>query len=263
MTALLRPASSLSLAAFTALFNAGYKGYVIPFQLDEAALRWMLDSFDIDRDASRVAFRDGEPVGFANLARRGDQAWIGGVGVVAPARRQGLGEHLMLAVHEEARRRGVAKVWLEVIEQNEVAFVLYEKLGYEVAREVEVWTLAAEVPAGSAREIPASDAHSRTRALRHAREPWQRADETVGHFDDVRGLETEAGAALFRDTGVIQLLRIAGDDPEELLRTLRGRGTVNVLNLPVDDPAARSLRVLGATSVVRQREMVLDLEPQG
>jgi ribosomal protein S18 acetylase RimI-like enzyme len=263
MAALLGPASSLSLAAFTTLFNASYEGYVIPFHLDEAALRWMVDSFDIDRDASCVAFRDDEPVGFANLARRGDQAWIGGVGVVAPARRQGLGEQLMLAVHEEARKRGVAKVWLEVIEQNEAAFLLYEKLGYEVAREVEVWTLSGEVPVGSARPIAAPDAHSRTRALRQGREPWQRADETLAHFDDMRGLETEAGAALFRVTGVVQLLQIAGGDSEELLRALRGEGTVSVLNLPVDDPAANSLRALGATPVVRQREMVLDLEPQG
>src|SRR5439155_15133826 len=120
--ALLRPASSLSLPAFTALFNAGYEGYVIPFRVDEATVRWMLDSFDIDADASRVAYRSDDPVGFANLARRGDQAWVGGVGVVPSARRQGLGEQLMRAVHEEARSRGVATIRLEVIEQNEAAF---------------------------------------------------------------------------------------------------------------------------------------------
>src|ERR1041385_3314615 len=97
MSIVMRPASSLSLAALTTLFNAGYEGYVIPFHLDEPALRSMTSSFDIDLDASRVAFRDGEPVGFANLALRVDEAWIGGVGVVAPARRQGLGERLMHA----------------------------------------------------------------------------------------------------------------------------------------------------------------------
>jgi hypothetical protein len=38
---------------------------------------------------------------------------------------------------------------------------------------------------------------------------------------------------------------------------------VSMLNLPADDSAAESLRALGATTTVRQREMVLDLEPQG
>jgi hypothetical protein len=80
----LLPASSLSHVEFTALFNAGYEDYVIPFRHDEATVRWVVDVFDIDLDASRVAARDGEPVGFANLALRGDEAWVGGVGVVRP-----------------------------------------------------------------------------------------------------------------------------------------------------------------------------------
>jgi ribosomal protein S18 acetylase RimI-like enzyme len=263
MPALIRPANSLSLADMTTLFNAGYEGYVIPFVLDEATLRWMIDSFDIDRDASRVAFRDDDPVGFANLARRGDEAWVGGVGVIPAARRKGLGEQLMHAVHEEARNRGVARIWLEVIEQNEGAYLLYEKLGYEVVRELEVWSLSAEVPAGSAPEVSAEQAHARIRELRTGREPWQRADGTLAHLDDVRGVETKTGAALFRVAGVVQVQQIAGDDSEELVRTLRGQGTVSVLNLPADDPAADPLRSLGASIAVRQREMVLSLEPRG
>jgi ribosomal protein S18 acetylase RimI-like enzyme len=247
----------------TALFNAGYEGYVIPFQLDEAALRWMIESFDIDLDASRVAVRDGEHAGFANLALRGDQAWIGGIGVIPTARRHGIAEQLMRAVHEEALARGVSKVWLEVIEQNDAAFKLYEKLGYDVVREVEVWTLSADVPNGSAREVEAGEVHARIRALRNGREPWQRADETLDHLRDVRGLETNAGAALFRMTGVAQLLQITGADSEELLRTLRQRGTVSMLNLPAGDPVADSLRALGASVAVRQREMVLDLQDRG
>jgi hypothetical protein len=89
------------------------------------------------------------------------------------------------------------------------------------------------------------------------------ADATLAHFADVRGLETDAGAALFRVSGAVQVLQIAGGDSDELLRTLRRHGTVSVLNLPADAPAAESLRTLGATTAVRQREMVLNLEPPG
>ena len=70
---------------------------------------------------------------------------------------------------------------------------------------------------------------------------------------------TDEGAAVFRSTSVVQLLQIAGGAAEELLRTLRGLGTVSVLNLPVDDPASDALRALGATPAIRQREMVLEL----
>jgi GNAT superfamily N-acetyltransferase len=146
----LRSAQSLSVAERVDLFNAAYEDYVIPFRLDENALNEMTRTFDLDVEASRVAFRDAKPVGFGNLGLRGDQAWIGGVGVIVSARRQGIGELLMWALHDEAARR--------------------------------------------------------------------------------------------------------------VLRTLRGHGTVSVLNLPADDAAIESLRALGATATVRQREMVLDLQ---
>ena len=49
----------------------------------------------------------------------------------------------MDAVHEEARARGVAHVWLEVIVENRPAIALYERLGYELVRDLEVWSLPA------------------------------------------------------------------------------------------------------------------------
>jgi hypothetical protein len=133
------------------------------------------------------------------------------------------------------------------------------KLGYGVVREVEVWSLAAAAGGGAAREVPAAEARARVRELRQGREPWQRADATLDNLDDLRGLVTDAGAAVFRVTSAVQLLQVAGGDARELLRTLRGFGDVSVLNLPLDDPAADAMRMLGATPAVRQREMVLEL----
>jgi ribosomal protein S18 acetylase RimI-like enzyme len=255
----LRPANSLTLAALAELFTAAYAGYVLPFAIDEPTLRFMVDAFDIDLAASRVAFRDDEPVGHANLALRVDEAWIGGIGVVPSARRQGVAETLMGALHEEARARGVTQVWLEVIEQNESAFRLYEKLGYEVVREVEVWALAEDSTPGSAREVPAAEAHARIRKVRTGREPWQRDDRTLENHNGLRGLETDAGAAVVKVSGRVQLVQIAGSDPHELLRTARTLGAVVALNFPADDPVVAAVRDLGGTLTVRQREMVLRL----
>jgi GNAT superfamily N-acetyltransferase len=241
------------------LFNAAYEGYLLPFHVDVAALEFMDNAFDLDLDASRIAFRDGEPVGLGNLGVRGEDAWIGGVGVVPAARRSGIGEALMLALHEQARERGMRRVWLEVIVENTGAFALYEKLGYRTVRDVEVWSLpAAEEDAAAAREAPAAEAHARIRELRSEHEPWQRADETVANYGDARGLATDDGAALFRAGAAVQLLQVAGE-AEPFLRFLRGLGAVSVLNLAEDDPAASTLRSLGATVVVRQHEMLLDL----
>jgi ribosomal protein S18 acetylase RimI-like enzyme len=259
LTVELRSASSVPFAAFVELFNRAYEDYVIPFRLDEAIVRFMVDAYDLDLDASRVAFDGDDAVGLGNLGLRGEDAWIGGVGVVTTARRQGVGETLMRALHAAARERGVRNVWLEVIDRNDSAYELYVKLGYGVVREVEVWSLAAAPGGGAAREVPAAEARARVRELRQGREPWQRADATLDNLDDLRGLVTDAGAAVFRVTSAVQLLQVAGGDAGELLRTLRGFGDVSVLNLPLDDPAADAMRMLGATPAVRQREMVLEL----
>jgi GNAT superfamily N-acetyltransferase len=251
-----RSARSLSPGQRAALFNAAYEDYLVPFHIDEQKLAFMDDAFDLDLDASRIAFRDGEPVGLGNLGLRGEDAWIGGVGVVAGARRSGVGEALMRALHEEARRRGVERVWLEVIVENTAARTLYEKLGYEQMQDVEVWTLPAAEGEHPGREVPAAEAKTR---LPERHEPWQRADGTLSHYDDLRGLVTDDGAMLFCLRSSAQLQQYAGE-PEPLLRALRTFQEVYVLNLPADDPAAGVLRELGGSVVLRQHEMVLELE---
>lgn len=251
----LRSSRSLSTAERAELFSAAYEGYVMPFHLDETQLAFMERSFDVDLDASRIAFRDGEPVGLANLAVRYDEGWIAGVGLISPARRAGLGETLMRAVHEEARSRGLRRLWLEVIVENTGAFALYEKLGYELVQDVELWTLPRVDGAQEGREVPPEEAKAQI-AEKH--EPWQRADGTLAHYDDVRGLVTDDGAMLFCVRSSAQLQQYAGE-PEPLIRALRTFGDVSVLNLPAEDPAAAVLRELGGTVTVRQHEMVLQL----
>lgn len=260
MTIELRSARSLAPGERAELFNAAYEGYLVPFHVDEAMLAFMDDAFDINVDASRIAVRDQASIGLANLGVRGEDGWIGGVGVVPTARRSGIGEALMRALHEQARERGIRRVWLEVIVENTGAFALYEKLGYRTVRDVEVWTL----PVFAAQRTEAEDAspdvaHARIRELRAERDPWQRADETLAHYGDARGLVTDSGAAVYRHSGEnIQLVQIAGE-AEPLLRALRILGPVGVLNLPADDAAASAFRALGGTVVVRQHEMLLDL----
>lgn len=252
----LRPAAGLPTAERVALFNAGYEGYVVPMHIDATTLAWMEDKLDFDLAASRVAYRGRAAVGFANLAVRGDEAWVGGVGVVTSARRTGVGEVLMEAIHEQARELGVKRVWLEVIVENTGAYALYEKLGYTLVQDVEVWMLDGapdERAEHGAREVPSADI-----SLPAQHEPWQRADGTLANYDDVRGLVTDTGSMLFCVRSKVQPQRYAGE-PEPLIRALRTYGDLYWLNLPTDDPAASVLRELGGTIVIRQHEMVLDL----
>jgi ribosomal protein S18 acetylase RimI-like enzyme len=243
------------------LFTAGYEGYLFPFVVDAPAVRFMTDVYDLDRRASRVAVRDGQRVGLANLGLRGTDAWIGGVGVVPPERRRGTGRALMLALHDEARSRGVERVWLEVIVENVGALRLYQDLGYEHVRDVEVWSLAGAE--GDAAEVDAAEAHAWVRTHRTEREPWQRDDASLASLTETRGVLVDGAAAVVRVTGTrVAILQIEGS-AEPLRRLLEGARslgeTVSTLNLPVGHPAAVALKQLGGRVDVRQLEMSLAL----
>ncbi len=261
----LEPASAWSYAELAEIFNAGYEGYFTPFNLDEAAFRFMSTTWDDDLDASRVAVVDGEPAGICKLAIRGERGWIAGVGVAPPHRGAGIGEALMRAVLEEARTRGLREVSLEVLVQNEPAIRLYEKLGFAKVRELEVWTLdRLEAGAHGASGVRAEQAHARIRAGRTWREPWQRADESVANYTGVEGLESERGAILFRRTGdrvsLLQGIATDEDAARELLQGLGPEATaLQWLNGPEGDVFNAAIAALGGTLAHRQHELLLRL----
>ena len=97
----LRPSTELSHGELATVFTAAYEGYFVPFAVDEATLRYMVDVFDLDLGRSLVAVDDGAPVGLANLGRRGARTWLGGVGVVASRRGEGIGELLTRRLLEQ------------------------------------------------------------------------------------------------------------------------------------------------------------------
>jgi ribosomal protein S18 acetylase RimI-like enzyme len=261
----LEPAARYSYAELAEIFNAGYEGYFTPFTLDEATFRFMSTVWDDDLEASRVAIVDGEPAGICKLAIRGERGWIGGIGVAHPHRGKGVGEALMREVLEEASARGLREVWLEVLFPNEAAIRLYEKLGFERVRVLEVWTLDGLDSHGDRTlEVPVAQAQERIRRERREREPWQRTDESVANFENVEALESDAGAVLFRRTGErISLLQAVATDEaaaRELLLALPAEATsLQWLNGPSGDPFNAAIESLGGALAWRQHEMLLRL----
>ena len=244
------PASTLPIERLAALFNASYEGYFVPIQVDAAALDRMVQAWDIDLAKSRVAVEDGTPVGVALLALRDYRRWIGGMGVVAGARRRGFGRALMETVLAEAS----PQVTLEVIDENEPAIRLYEQLGFRRRRMLEVWSLAAGVPP------PKALRESEPRPLGQADLPWQRQDASLP--TEYERIETDGGAALIRvvdnQTTVLQLDARDETAAAELLAGARSRGELlRYVNVPEGDPASGALRRLGGRLDLRQFEMTL------
>lgn len=270
---MLTPADTYGADELAALFTAAYEGYWFPVQLDGAAFTAMIGQSDVELGASRVALDGGRPVGIVLLGVRGGTGWIGGMGVVPALRRRGLGEALMRAVLDEARARGLREVTLEVLEQNEPAIRLYERLGFEPVRELEVWTAQAAGAASTAVPVDVDDAHAWIAAARTSPEPWQRADRALAwlRLQDpppvalaVEDGGSRRGAAVIRvavgRAGVIQLAaadeRAAGD---LLAGILASAGSLLWLNAVAGDGALPALRALGGTVAARQHELALAL----
>jgi GNAT superfamily N-acetyltransferase len=260
------PASRFSAAELAALFTAVYEGYQFPMRLDEAGFSYFTRAFSYDLDRSRVALRGGEPIGLAMLAIRGRRGWVGGVGDVPSVRRRGVGLALMEAVLGEAWAAGLATVQLEVLEPNDGAFRLYDRLGFEPTRMLEVWRLDAEPPASVATPGDADEAAKWIRARRSRPEPWQREDESVAGNDHLEAFAVgERGRAIVRAVdGSVVVLQLVAEDVEaatELLAAARLRGDVlSFTNVLEGDPASVALAQLGGQLAVRQHEMLLRRE---
>ncbi len=271
---MLLAAAALDPPDLAELFNACFSSYVVPMQMDERALLEHVENNGIDLACSRVVVMAQRPAAFALIARRGEAGWVGGMGTVASQRRRGLGERALVAGIGAARERGCSEVWLEVIDGNRAAARLYERLGFEVQRELIVWSLSAtgSDPPPSVPVAP-DVAQSWIVAHRRSREPWQRADDSVTKMcsrgTGVQGLVVERGgsasaATLFRDDrDKATVLQIAATDEasaaDALLAATGGHRDLRLANVPVDDVSSRALRSLGAQATVTQHEMLLRL----
>jgi RimJ/RimL family protein N-acetyltransferase len=226
----------------------------------------MVEIFDIELAHSLVAVDRDSLVGLANLGRRDDRTWVGGVGVVPERRGEGLGERLMRELLDRARDVAASGMTLEVILENTPAIRLYEKLGFEPTRELDILSLPRDAAGERAEEVPLDRARSAIASLRAEPEPWQRADETVEnlvrHGRAPNALARDGGAAIYRaESGRITVLQMEGDEAavSELIASLRHEGAVSAGNFPSGGAVATALRTAGARLVVRQLEMFLSL----
>ncbi len=258
----LEPASNRSYTQLAALFTAGYEGYFMPVSIDDAAFAFMAETWDYDLGGSLVATDGGRDIGLCMLAVRTADAWIGGVGVPAERRGEGIGEQLMREVEDRARDRGVERIWLEVLVQNEPAVKLYEKLRYAHVRDLQVWSVDGELVLQEHKvpSVPVAEAIGRSAE----RLPWQRADASVAKLADARALADTRGSLIYRAAGGIASFVQLAADSEDAIRALLGSlpnetSGVRYVNVPEGDPAIAVFESLGGTLAARQHEMVLTL----
>ena len=78
-----------------------------------------------------VLTEDDEIVGYAGLAAMPDEAYVQTLGVTKTHQRHGRGATLLQALLDDARKRGLGRVGLEVRVDNDAAIALYERHGFK------------------------------------------------------------------------------------------------------------------------------------
>lgn len=78
-----------------------------------------------------AALRNSLVIGYAGLAITGDEAWINNIAVTKNWQRRGIGRQLLTLLLDEAKRRSLVTVALEVAVDNTPAQVMYDSFGFE------------------------------------------------------------------------------------------------------------------------------------
>ncbi len=128
---------------FTTLYHVfveAFSDYVFRFALTEDQFRNHIIVNAVDLDRSVGAFDDERLVGFS---LNGFGEWEGkptvydaGTGVVPDRRREGISDRMFDMMLPVFRESGIEQFLLEVVTTNTGAIKLYEKIGFEIGREV-------------------------------------------------------------------------------------------------------------------------------
>ena len=179
------PASDYSLLDLAELLNRGFEGYFVPINFSVHAFLHMVRKDGIDLTSSRVLIADGEPAGVALIARRGWTSRLAAMGIAAETRGMGAGFWFMQQLIREACDRGELEMFLEVIEQNEPAVHLYEKVGFKVVRRL-IGFIRRDAVENEPGELHEMDLRDVARLISHyglPNLPWQLSGESIAQLN--------------------------------------------------------------------------------
>lgn len=277
----LLPISAVDFAEFTQAFNLAYSDYYVAISMSVPAFRALFERDDIDPDASVAAVDAGRIVGTGLLGIRGQDGWIGGMGVIPDRRRQGIGQAMMEHLIRQARARNLHHLDLEVIEANRGAQALYRALGFENRRFLlilertpeRVPDILPECPLGETDALSVLDQYD---AFHPVPNCWQRARSSLQAMaaslqswtlNGEDGLQSYALG--YADSSALRLIDLAaapGKDAARsaacllaaLHRTYPG-AHASSYNVADNDPVLPAFEALGYMVNFRQIEMRLEL----
>lgn len=152
------------LEAVVDVFNRGFKDYVIPVQMDAYILKDYIYVNDISLKDSFIAIDDKDvPQAFTFTGIRGRSSWVGGLAADPGHRGLGYGKGVLAAQIDRVKHLGQEELWLECLEDNDVAMGMYQKAGFRSTRKVHFMqcddpkVVPVDAPEHDRREVGLSD----------------------------------------------------------------------------------------------------------
>ncbi|KAA3657724.1 MAG: GNAT family N-acetyltransferase [Chloroflexi bacterium] len=167
------------------ILNRGFSDYFVPINFTLNSLLNMVAHDGLDLSSSRIAFKNGEPVGAGLIARRGWSSRLAGMAIVPEAQNQGIGKQFMKVLVTDAKERGDHRMELEVIAANTPGIKLYESAGFRTMRQLFSYKLESPPlfqTSNTAIEIDIREVARQVTLNGYSDLPWQLSGETIAGF---------------------------------------------------------------------------------
>lgn len=253
----------------TEIWNRCWQGYYYDMSYTLEHMRGWLELSQVSLQHSMAIFVDEHIAGFALLSIDVTDGWIAGTCIDPAYRRKGLFTALMRIELDVARRAGLKRVYLEVLEQNHARKV-YQSVGFEQIRQLSIYrvqnitdTFTRPVQTCPLELIPLEMYFDNRRALFNP--AWQRREGYLKRHLNISAVMNSSGSAgaLFAGDKIALLLdawSTTSVGAEEVVSTinLRSGASWSLTNQP-DDQVVAFLKEQGIYPTAKQYEMCIDL----
>jgi ribosomal protein S18 acetylase RimI-like enzyme len=259
----------INLTEMTEIWNRCWRGYYYDMSYTPAQIKGWLDLSQVSLQHSTAIYVEDRIVGFALLSVDGKDSWIAGACIDPKYRRRGLFTALMRIELDVARRAGLKRVYLEVLEQNH-ALKVYESVGFVRMRLLNIYRRQNRIERPSKiveiRQVESVSLETYFDKRRAQLNPaWQRRESYLRRHVNIFAVMNASGSAgaLFAGNKTALLLdawsaTLAGAEEVILDIVLRSSNSWSLTNQP-DDQMVAFLKSRGMNPSAKQVEMCIEL----
>lgn len=259
----------INLNEMTEIWNRCWQGYYYNMSYTPEHMRAWLDLSKVSLQHSMAIYVEDKIAGFVLLSLDGPDGWIAGACIDPEYRRKGLFTALMRIELDVARRVGLKRVYLEVLEQNPAREV-YESVGFVRRRQLNIYRIQNSihlidrtVVTSRLESIPIETYFDDRRALFNP--AWQRRERYIKRHVNLFAVMNSTGSAgaLFARNKNILLLdawsaTITGAE-DVIFDIILRLGTSWFLTNQPNDQIVAFLKAQGINPSAKQIEMSVEL----